>query len=97
MLIYGVLYTHQKTQTLQVAVKQKAKATYRENSKTSVKIKTTFVSEMKTTIFYTVTCLDFLLADSSMVMSNFMLSVNYCSTDSVARFLSHKVLVLDLT
>jgi len=68
-----------------------------KNSKKSVKIKTTFVSEIKTTIFYTVTCLAFLLANSSMVMSKFILSVNYCSTDSVARFLNRKVLVLDLT
>jgi len=30
MLKYGVLYTHQKTQTLQVTVKQKAKTTYGE-------------------------------------------------------------------
>jgi len=31
-----------------------------------------------------------------MAMSKFILSVNYCSTDSVTRFLNRKVLILDL-
>jgi len=46
---------------------------------------------MKTTIFYTVTFLAFLLASSSMAISKFILSVNCCSIDSVARFLNRKV------
>ena len=60
------------------------------------KIRAIFVSEMKTTIFYSVTFLDFLLANSSMAMSKFIVSVNRCSADSVARFLNRKVLILDL-
>jgi len=50
---------------------------------------------MKTAIFYTVTFLAFLLPDSSMAMSKFILSVNCCSIDRVARFLNRKVLMLD--
>jgi len=46
---------------------------------------------MKTTIFYTVTFLAFLLTNSSVAMSKFILSVNCCSIDSVARFLNRKV------
>jgi len=46
---------------------------------------------MKTTIFYTVTFLAFLLTNSSMAMSKFILSFNCCSTDSVATFLNRKV------
>jgi len=45
-----------------------------------------FISEMKTTIFYTVTFLAFLLANSSVAMSKFISSVNWCSVDSMARF-----------
>jgi len=41
---------------------------------------------MKTTIFYMVTFLAFLLENSSMAMSQFILSVNCYSIDSVARF-----------
>jgi len=51
---------------------------------------------MKTTVFYTVTFLTFLLAHASIAMSKFILSVNCCSTDSVARFHNRKVLILDL-
>ena len=51
---------------------------------------------MKTTIFYTATFLALLPANSSMAMSKFILSVNCCSIDRVARFLNHKVLILDL-
>jgi len=51
---------------------------------------------MKTTIFYAVTFLVFLLANSSMAMSKFILFVNCCSTDNVARFLNCMVLILDL-
>ena len=51
---------------------------------------------MKSTIFYTVTFLAFLLANASMAMSKCVLSVNCCSTDSVPKFLNHKVLILDL-
>jgi len=40
--------------------------------------------------------LAFLLANPSMAMSKFISSVNYCSTDSMARFLNRKVLILDL-
>ena len=42
------------------------------------------------------TFLAFLLANSSMAMSKFILSVNCCSIDSVARFLNRKVIILDL-
>jgi len=72
--------------------------TYREkySSKIVQKIRTTFIFEMKTTVFYTVTFLAFLLANSSMAMSEFILSVSCCSIDSVARFLNSKVLILDL-
>ena len=68
-----------------------------KNSKKSVKIRTIFISEMKTTTFYTVTFLAFLLGNSSMAMSKFISFVNCCSIDSVSRFLNRKVLVLDLT
>jgi len=51
---------------------------------------------MKTTIFYTITFLAFLLANPSMAMSNFISSVSYCSIDSMAKFLNIKVLILDL-
>jgi len=51
---------------------------------------------MKSTIFYTVTFLAFLLANSSMAMSKCILSVNCCSIDSVPKFLNHQVLILDL-
>jgi len=51
---------------------------------------------MKSTIFYTATFLALLLANSSMSMSKFILSVNCFSIDSVARFLNHKVLILNL-
>jgi len=51
---------------------------------------------MKTTIFYTVTFVAFLLANSSVAMSKFILSVSCCSIDSVATFLNRKVLILDL-
>jgi len=51
---------------------------------------------MKTTSFYTVNFLAFLLANSSMVMSKFVVSVKCCSIDSVARFHNGKVLILDL-
>jgi len=51
---------------------------------------------MKTTVFNTVNFLAFLLANSSMAMSKFILFVDCCSTDSVARFLNRKVLILDL-
>ena len=46
---------------------------------------------METTIFYTITFLAFLFTNSSMAMSKFILSVNCCSIDSVARFLNRKV------
>jgi len=46
---------------------------------------------MKNTIFYTVTFLAFLLANSSMAMLKFILSVNCCSIDSETRFLNCKV------
>jgi len=51
------------------------------------KNRTIFVSEMKTTIFYTVTFHAFLLANSSMAVSKFILSVKCCSIDNVARFI----------
>ena len=71
--------------------------TYREkySSKIVQKIRTTFIFEMKTTVFYTVTFLAFLLANYSMAMSKSISSVNCCSTDSVARFLNRNVLILD--
>ena len=51
---------------------------------------------MKTTFFYTVIFFAFLLSNPSMAMSKFISSVNYCSVDSMARFLNRKVLILDL-
>ena len=50
---------------------------------------------MKTTIVYRVTFLAYLLANSSMTMSKFILSAN-CSIDIVARFLNRKGFILDL-
>ena len=62
-------------------------------------MRTIFISEMKTKIFFTVTFLAFLLANSSMAMSKFISSVNCCSIDSMARFLtarcSYQILILD--
>jgi len=60
------------------------------------KIKTIFISEMKIRIFYTVTFLAFLLANSSMAMSKFIFSVKCYSTNSVARLPNRKVQILDL-
>ena len=51
---------------------------------------------MKTKIFYKVTFLAFLLANSSVAMSKFISSVDCCSIGSVARFLNRKLLILDL-
>jgi len=77
-----------------VTVKQKLKMTYciEKSSKKSIKIRIIFISEMKTTFFYTITFLAFLLANPSVAMSKFISSVNYCSIDSMARFLNRKVL-----
>jgi len=44
---------------------------YRENSKEVYKIRTVFIFEMKTTIFYAVTFLAFLLTNSSVAVSKF--------------------------
>jgi len=62
-------------------------------SKNSVKIRTIFVSEMKIGNFLHS---NFSCLYSSMAISKFILSVNFCSIDSVARFLNRKVLILDL-
>ena len=93
--IWYALNTHHKNQTLSnKTVEQKAKITYRENGKKEQKIRNICISEMKTTIYYTVTFLAYLLANSS--MAKFISSVNCCSVESVARFLKRKVLILDL-
>ena len=52
---------------------------------------------MKTTLFYIVTFMAFLIAISSIAMSKVISPVNCCCTDSMARFLNRKVLILDLT
>ena len=57
---------------------------------------TIFISKMKTTLFYTVTFMAFLLAISSMAMSKFISPVSCFLIDSMARFLNRKVLILDL-
>ena len=93
--IWYALNAHQNIQILLVTVQQKAKKTEKIVKKVW-KARNIFSFWNENTIFYTVTFLALLLANSSMAMLKFIKSVSCCSTGSMARFLNRKVLILIL-